>query len=382
VNKFYCSQKFWYLTVEPERRSLLSCCSATTTKIDLEWLKNNPGELFNIPKLQEERQQMLDDMPVASCYDTCWQAEEQGLPSRRLRMNSEQRTHTNLISTPTTLQIVLGSNCNLTCSYCCKQYSTAWFNDIETHGPYMDEPRFVINSNDLIVKNLSQNEIKNSDTYQLIIDNVLDYKGLNEVVITGGEPFLYNSLIEIVNKLDAPTKVFTGLGVNSNRFKKILEKIPSHVTLVVSAENIGELYEFNRYGNSYRNLLDNLEEIKHKNIKYRFASVISNLTIHGFKEFQQTLGTFDDEILFCTDPNYLSVNVLDATSKNSVAKTLYNATGAIKNSDAEITEAVNKEYSAEQKEKLEIYLKEFSRRRQLNLGVFPESFRDWLNIKN
>jgi organic radical activating enzyme len=326
---------------------------------------------------------MLDNKPVDSCYDVCWKPEQHGLHSRRTVMKGYIPIHSDVDQlTPTLLDIILGSTCNLTCSYCCKQYSTAWFNDIESNGPYMDDPRFIINSNDLIVKNLSQNKIKNSDTYQLIIDNVLDYKELNEVVITGGEPFLYNSLIEIVNKLDAPTKVFTGLGVNSNRFKKILEKIPSHVTLVVSAENIGELYEFNRYGNSYRNLLDNLEEIKHKNIKYRFASVISNLTIHGFYEFQKTLGTVDDEISFCTVPPYLSVNVLDDTSKNLVTNTPYNAAGAIQNSTVDITTAVNTAYSIEQKEKLELYLKEFSRRRQLNLGVFPESFRDWLNIKN
>ena len=100
-NQYYCSQKFWWLTVEPERRSMLSCCAASTEKIDLNWLKENPGQLFNTPNLQQERQQMLENNPVASCEDSCWRAERIGLPSRRTRSGSTIKSHLDVVSSPT-----------------------------------------------------------------------------------------------------------------------------------------------------------------------------------------------------------------------------------------------------------------------------------------
>jgi organic radical activating enzyme len=372
VSKYYCSQKFWWLTVEPQKRSMASCCAAELTKIDLDWIKSNPGQLFNTPQLQHERQQMLDGQVVSSCYNTCWRAEEQGLPSRRILMGSDQVNETAVIADPSVLNINLGTDCNLTCSYCGKYYSTAWLRDVNEHGIYLDEGRFNLTANDKIILNLGQKKIKESDVYNLILDEAIKLKRVEKVEITGGEPFLYNGLVDLVTRLYAQVYIYTGLGVNNARFKEILLKLPKNVILTVSAENIGELYEFNRYGNSYENFINNLNTIKELGFNYHFSSVISNLTIHGYKQFRDTLGTELDVINFCADPEYLNVNVLDDTSKEIINQVDYNKL------DVEIKNAVNTNCTAEQKIKLKTYLIEFARRRQLSLEVFPESFRDWL----
>ena len=72
VDNFYCSQKFTSLSIDLEKRLLYSCCSAVPEKIDLDWLQQNPGMLFNSPNLQQERQAMLDNMPVPGCQQSCW----------------------------------------------------------------------------------------------------------------------------------------------------------------------------------------------------------------------------------------------------------------------------------------------------------------------
>lgn len=369
---YYCSQKFWWLTVEPERRSMASCCQATPSKIDLTWLKKNPGQLFNAPILQEERRNMLANKMVHSCESPCFIPEMNGLPTRRSMAESGVKTHTNVMSEPTKLHLVLGSDCNLTCSYCTRQYSTSWIRDLVNNGEYFPDTRFNITANDKILLKLGQKAIAESETYNLILDQVKNYKKLDRVILSGGEPFLYNRLIELVNNFDCEIEIYTGMGVNKNRFQKILSNLPENVFLAISAENIGPLYEFNRYGNSYEQFLDNLNSIEQRQIRYRFSSVISNLTIHGYADFQKQFSTSDDCFNICTDPDFLSPNLIDDSTKNIVKNTVY------KYQDKDIKQSIDIKYSDEQKNKLSIFLKEFARRRNLSLSVFPDSFIDWL----
>jgi hypothetical protein len=63
-NNSYCSQKWWWLTVDPERRLLASCCKADQQPIDTSWLQANTGQLFNNPAIQQERADMLAGVPV------------------------------------------------------------------------------------------------------------------------------------------------------------------------------------------------------------------------------------------------------------------------------------------------------------------------------
>lgn len=375
MTEYYCSQKFWWLTVEPERRTMNSCCAATATKIDLTWLHLNPGKLFNTPELLAERRAMLNNEPVTSCEDTCWSAERRGLPSRRTIMASGDRTHTDIYSSPHVLHINVGSDCNLTCSYCCKQYSTAWLRDINDHGVYFDEDRYNINANDRIVLKLGQKVIKNSDAYQAIIKEVKQFQNLDQIEITGGEPFLYNGLGDLVQGFNRSVDVFTGLGVESDRLIRMLDLLPQHTTFTISAENTDALYEFNRYGNTWDRFRRNLDIISQR-FSYRFCSVLSNLTVHGLFEFQQNYGTSKDLLNVCNDPQYLSASVLDTQSKTYLNQIRY------KYHDQEIKETLAIDSTQEQKNKLKQYLMEFVRRRSISLDAFPDSFINWINTED
>ena len=365
--QYYCSQKFWWLTVEPERRSMASCCAASTQKIDLSWLRNNPGQLFNDPNLLHERQQMLDNEPPSSCEDSCWQAERVGLPSRRTLMKSDIKTHLDIVSSPTVLHINLGSDCNLTCSYCCKQYSTAWLRDIDKNGAYLDDPRFHINNNDRIVLKLGQKKVKSSESYELIINEIKKIKTVNRIEISGGEPLLYNDLDQLVQSLSGPINIYTGLGVDSKRLKRILDTLPETITFSISAENTGKLYEFNRYGNTWNNFLTNLDLVRQK-FDYKFAMVLSNLTIHGMEDFRKNVGTSKDTMNYCNDPIYLSASVLDPESKTMYQHTLPDLSTTISNA-----------YSPQQKQNLKNYIHYFVKNRNLDLNIFPKHFISWMN---
>ena len=91
LQNFYCSEKFTWLSVDFEKRQSYSCCAATPHAIDLNWIKQNPGQLFNTPHLIEERQTMLAGQPVASCQSPCWQPESQNMTSRRMLWPTQEK---------------------------------------------------------------------------------------------------------------------------------------------------------------------------------------------------------------------------------------------------------------------------------------------------
>ncbi len=356
----------------PERREVQSCCAAYPHKIDTNWVKNNPGNLFNIPILKQERLDMLQDIAVESCTTPCWVPENSGKISRRILLDTVKRTHTSIDSVPETLQINLGSDCNLTCVYCTKQYSTAWLRDIFQNGPYIDEERYKINANDRILLKLGQKKIDNTESYNLIIDEAAKYTQCKEVYITGGEPFLNNNLVNILKKFQQKVKVYTGLGVSTERLEKILSDIPYNVEFVISAENIQKHYEFVRYKNSFEQFERNLK-ILESSRKIIFNSVITNLTIFNYSDFENYYKDKQIELVFCSEPDYLSLNVLDDESKHLLIDTKF------KNKEEYIKDTLQQPYTKEQKVNLIKFLKEYARRRNLDLNIFPGHFLNWLN---
>jgi len=375
----YCSQKFWWFGVDIEKQESTSCCSATADRIDIDWLTNNSGQLFNTTKLKLERQLLLNDSRPPSCT-ACWQAEDRGIPSRRQLSNSQIKTHTNLNSTPSSLNIIIGSDCNLTCSYCCKQFSSAWSTDLVDNGEYQvsDPNRYSMTQKDKVIYKLSQKELMRSKTRNVLLDEIALLPA-EKIMITGGEPFLNLDLANLVLKAvrSKSLEIWTGLGVNTHRLINELEKIKHipNVNLVISAENIRELYEFNRYGNSYIKFINNLKIVKESGIPFRFNLTLSNITLFGLADFFNEFNAYPMTFNMCNDPTFLSINVLDNTSKLKLSKLLV----TFKSIMPDIIESINTPCSQKQKQEAAVFIKEFARRRNLSLSIFPESFINWIN---
>lgn len=377
-NKYYCSQKFWWLTIDLARMQTASCCEANFEKIDIDWVKDNPGEIFNQQHMIEERFISLKNISNTSCEKACWSKEAEGSISRRILMQSNVKTHTSIYNYPEVLNLIVGTNCNMTCVYCCKNYSTAWTKDImdKTYDIDIEDSRFTLTSKDKILYNISQKKIKRSSMYQTLlneIQNQINLPSLKKIIISGGEPFLYLDLELLVSSIPEKIdlEIYTGLGVDENRFKKEIEKLPKNTTIIISAENIGKNYEFIRYGNSWQRLLNNIELIKTAGINFKFMSTVSNLTVFGLKDFIQYFSNVPILFQACVNPNFLSVNVLDNESKQLVRSYL--------NKFPEfVSKQLDVEPTNEQINNLKKYCKEFSMRRNLNLNIFPKSFVKWI----
>jgi organic radical activating enzyme len=371
--------KFKYLKIDLESKTTYTCHAAEPHTVDFVWLSENRGELFNNPINVGERQQMLSNQRNSSCERNCWAAEDRGAVSPRMFQDGIEQTHTKVVTAPETIDLTIGADCNLTCTYCCKEFSSAWRRDIADNGQYHLGERFALSSKDKLLLAIKQPVLKQTHHYQLLLDEIkYAAPGLRKLTVTGGEPFLDNGLIDTIKSLplgDAVIDIYTGLGVSVSRFSRIVEELQGlPVVVIVSAETIGKMLEFNRYGIRWDEFQQMIELLRQKNIKFRFQSTISNLTIHGHSEFLKYFG--DDEIVtsLAYQPVMMSPWVLDPDSKEVISK---QAVPRL------IKDSIVSEPTEEQRADIRNFLIEFTRRRtDLSLSIFPESFLKWLGLHN
>lgn len=383
---YYCRNKFRTLKVDAEKKLTYNCHAAKPHTVDFRWLKQHPGQLFNTDVNVSEREMMLQNIRNPSCEQNCWPAEDRGATSTRLVEGGVKKTHLNSLAALEVLDFTIGSNCNLTCSYCSKEFSTAWANDCIDNGMYEhlgeNQDRYKHSNIDLILRKISQTEKFNTPHYQLLLNELeLCADKLVSLRITGGEPLLHNYLLDILQAVQQvpQIKLFTGMGVNIKRFEAMLDKIKDYknVVVAVSIENIEQLHEFNRYGTKWSDILTKIELLKQSKVNMQFQSTLSNLTIHGFAAFYNQFNSYYIETDVAHTPTFMPLYVIDDNSKQAIADQLNNTTCRKRN---EIIQSLNTVPSQTQQTQLQSFLKQFvARRPDLSVDVFPKSFQQWIN---
>ena len=200
---YYCSYKFKYLKIDLVSNKTLNCHAAKSHAIDFDWIGKNPGQLFNTDTNVSERHMMLSNQRNASCEQNCWPLEDKGAVSPRLWQHGQTKTHTDVHTQPEILEIKLNDDCNLSCSYCRKDFSSAWRRELVEHGDYSvntGDERFQLTQYDKIMMKVSQREVKNTSKFQTLLSEIKSFShNLKEIVVTGGEPLLDNQLFDVLD---------------------------------------------------------------------------------------------------------------------------------------------------------------------------------------
>lgn len=385
---YYCSMKFKYLKIDIPNRSTCNCHAAHSHPIDFNWLEKNPGQLFNTKINVFERQQMLDNQRNKSCEQNCWFAEDRGAVSPRIYQKGQAKTHDKIITQPKIIDIVTVNDCNNTCSYCNKTLSSAWRRDILKNGDYSlpaGDYRYRADTKDKVLNKISQNELKNLSYYKKIMDEIhLLAPTARVITITGGEPFLDNKIVDLLTGLKSNKnciiKLFTGLGVDKKRLIRILDQIKHipNLEVNVSAENIGEFLEFNRYGLKWPDFKSKVDSILASGVNMKFNCTISNLTIFGFRSFYETFKQHPIVFNICYDPKMLAPYMLNSTSKEMVSEDISYLPDEYKN---KLEQTLRLEPNETDRKNLSQFLKQFvQRRKDLSLKIYPKEFLKWLEI--
>lgn len=383
---YYCSYKFKYLKIDLVSNKTLNCHAAKSHAIDFDWVGKNPGQLFNTDTNVSERHMMLLNQRNTSCEQNCWPLEDKGAVSPRLWQNGQTKTHTDVHAQPEILEIKLNDDCNLSCSYCCKDFSSAWRRELVEHGDYSvntGDERFQLTTYDKIMMKVSQREVKNTSKFQTLMSEIKSFShNLKEIVVTGGEPLLDNQLFDVLDAVSATSAViniYTGLGVDLQRFQRMVNKIKQtpNAMISISAECTDKFYEFNRYGSTWHDFLNRVEIIKSSGIDFRFSTAITNLTIFDLPTF---IRQFIDQrigLVFANNPYMMAPYVLDVESKKLILKDIQSLPDHYQ---TQIAQSIQADPSESQRQQMSEFLKEYVTRRNLDVNIYPKSFLEWLDI--
>lgn len=386
MRDYYCSNKFKFLKIDLERAITYNCHAAQPHNINLDWLRQNPGQLFNSPISVNERSMMLRNERNSSCEQNCWPAEDKGQISVRMLEDGVTRTHHKIYSFPEILDITLDTDCNLKCVYCCKEYSSAWRQELEKFGSYNligaddIQNRYSLNQKDRVIQLFGQRQKQDTAGFKTICSEIeMMVPKLKAVIITGGEPFLSSQLITILNLVKSVPKIklFTSLGVKNSRVKKLLDQISiySNLFLAISAESQGTAYNFLRYGNSYEDFERNLQDVIQSKIKFQFHSSVTNLGLESFFDFYQNFLSYNIDTDFVYTPNFLAVNVLDLETKKRIEEKCLARSFPI---FQKIQQSISATPSEDQRHNLKVFLNELLMRRKIDLNFISKDLLNWL----
>lgn len=384
---YYCSLKFKFLKIDLESLTTYNCHAAAPHDIDFDFLKSNPGQLFNTNVNVAERQQMLINQRNASCEQNCWSAEDRGAQSPRLTQGGYNRTHSNPVTSPEILDLTIGGDCNLTCSYCCKEFSNAWRRDILNNGDYQfslePDNRYIGNAKDQKLVMLKQSQLKSSPQYLVLMEEIKRLApSLKKIIITGGEPFLDNFVEDTILSLPlsstASIQIYTGLGVSWTRFVKVLDRLKTlpNFRLIISAENTGQFLEFNRYGIKAQDFMRKVDHIKRSGINFVFHPTLTNLTVFGFVDFYTQYKDWIDHLSFAYQPRMMAVNVLDSRSKAALIKQCDALPERFRN---QLVTSISAPADDIDRQNLGEFFNHYvGRRPDLNQNIYPKDFLNWM----
>lgn len=378
---YYCSTKFTDLMVSVEKRELYNCCLAYPERVNLDWLAKNPGKLFYTPTMIKDRQLMLQNKSCKSCDFGCYRDEKQGKTSGRSR--AEKIQIDDVFSPLKSLQILLSSDCNLTCAYCNSDWSSSWRRDLDKNGEYSLHNFKLENSNwtKLLSKVKQKQRTTQTNFFQLLLREIKLAKNLELVSLLGGEPLLHNDIDKIIDVVkDKKIHITTGLGVSNNRLLNFLNKYKGQKNILfnVSCESTGKTFEFLRYGNKWQEFVDKIKMITDKDFTVRFFSTITNISLLDFHNFYDKFYK-DHTINFANVQSrpFFSSHILDDNSKNTFKKWQQPHTDL--NVISQTLDLNIAEY-----EKINCYkfIQEFSKRRNIDLDFLPKHFLNWLKASS
>lgn len=375
---YYCPTKFTDLQVHVQGRLLYNCCKAYPERIAIDWLKENPGKLFHTDTMVNDRKLMLDNKSCESCHHGCYKYELQGLQSQRQIDIQKPKILDPNVSLKR-LQIILSTDCNLSCIYCSPEWSSSWYKDIQKTGDYVLDGQRITNDNwsTLWAKMKQKSRSTESYFFQLLLNEIQLAKGLKDITMMGGEPLLNNQLLQIVEKIkDKRITIVTGLGVSDERLRTVLKAFEGQkMKFLVSGESTGQHFELIRQGLKWQDFQRRVDMISDAGHEVRFIATLSNLSYFDIHTFYTTYKA-KYEILpnILTERSFLLPHVMDKASKEICLENI-SVIG-----ESTLTDAIKKDPTEIDKKNLGNYLTQIKQRRGVNLDFLPATFKDWCGI--
>jgi sulfatase maturation enzyme AslB (radical SAM superfamily) len=245
MKDFYCAAPWRGLHINP-RGDIKTCCAGDPNMLG-NLNTHTVDEILNGTKLQEIRNTIAQGQIHPYCSN-CVKAERYGAESERAwhnRSNPDLDYATAGLNYhyPVIVDIRWNITCNLTCNYCSESCSSKW----------------------ATLKNIPFKSVTRPYYEQVceFIKNHPDH--IYEVALVGGEPLLLPENERLLDVISANTRVIliTNMSVdleNNKVFKKLAAR--RNVGWSMSFDNVGDQFEYVRYGGNWNLLKNNLAIVK------------------------------------------------------------------------------------------------------------------------
>ena len=245
MTNFYCAAPWRGLHINP-RGDVKTCCAGDPNMLG-NLNTNNITEILNGNQLQQIRTSIANGQPHAYCSN-CVQAERFGGGSER-SWHNDQNPNFNYATAgtayhyPVIVDVRWNTTCNLSCNYCSEWASSKW--SALKGIPFKSGSR---------------------PYYTDVCDFIEAHREhIKDVALVGGEPLLLpenERLLDVIPE-DCTVTIITNMNVDLDRnkiFKKLSQR--KQVGWSMSFDNVGDRFEYVRYGGKWEMLLHNLAVIQ------------------------------------------------------------------------------------------------------------------------
>lgn len=249
----FCLAKWHHTTIYLQTGETHSCYHPRPHGIPLDQIKLNPSILHNTPTKKAERREMMEGQKPNGCR-YCWNIESLGndyVSDRHIRnasiytperLEEIKKLGWDFNVNPEYVEISFGNECQMSCVYCHPKASSAWYKEIQQHGPYASSSSHRQDIDWLKINREEDNPYV--DAWWRWWPELAPT--LNILRITGGEPLLHASTWKLLELLDSNPQPHLELNINSNLSVKpiLVDRLVEKYNLLQSSNKIKwfELY--------------------------------------------------------------------------------------------------------------------------------------------
>ena len=290
----YCVNPYMNLSIHP-KGIVKPCCMSTR-----ELVTDSGKTTINTASILEfwngkDRQQMINSLDIGiKIFDckACWQEEDAGKESKRVRDN---KIYANSITgndmLPIVVDLSMGNLCNIKCRICGPTHSTPWMiEEAAIHFPnnkqaYLKQPKWEISKDSFDYKNKFL-----WDDITTLLPNVTKFD------FAGGEPFYIEKHWSIVEKcVENGWSKKQHIHYNTNgtiypeKYMSLLEEFKI-VDIQISSDGVGKKFEYCRHPAVWEEVEENIDKFisakNNSNTEWLLSACISVSAFNVYDFFE------------------------------------------------------------------------------------------------